>query len=1037
MARPRSVSLWVASLFFAYGCFFLQPVFSIFPDQAGKYDWLKQHVGGVELARFDRSKVYVATDLGVVASLDLESGNIGWRAVLDENAAPIVDMAVSKGVLVTVDSLGVVRAWSTRGAFLWDAALPTMARGLTFVTSGSGLAMVVAVCDDLVVSFAAKNGTKLWETSLDNRMKATGAFKLRDNKLIIPMFHRGTNRINVLQVAIEDGSISAEHQYIADTAGATALDPQSFRFLAHQDIGVVLTEDGRALCGISHSSSGSFQPKTKVPCTKVSSLSKTLEKATMLGNQQACSSDTILLRDGLTFLAVAALLNGDNVVLQPVAVASGHDAAALRCSATGKSEIVAGQSSAHGIDLIVKQITGKLSVNDDENSQPDFQRVHLANPLPSMDPSAKTPSSHLKTLFTAGPGHRGVLIQLKEETMLYVDELMGANNAAKWTRTEALSKIQDAMFWDLPNSVDVRSESQDVLSNEDGGRVHRLLHTHFLALKAQLGLATPEEVDAVKKYQAQNSDKLKATRDLYGFRKQIIVATSIGKIVSLHSGDGRVLWSLELQPGHVAIKLAPWEVSHDKGVARDRIVVFSRSIDTSNDANNDVVIATVICTKTGLLVDQFKVKIATSVDDNFEGLEIVHLPDPIHSADHTTTQHAFLILSSPHHSANRPMLATLLPNTPEVCKEFAKNIAPALVHWRVTPDRKRIQGIRFGSISQAETTVKNIQRGSQIKSTVVWEIAAPEGNTILAATGTDSTEPHSLAARPLPHGGILLKRDNANTILVVVGREKEDPADHQRGLSTVLTASLVDAPSGRILFSQQHEDATGPVHAVMSEQWAVYHYWNAAINRWQMASVDGYHVPPPDLTVMTLALSGKGGWRRPINDTSVALFERQVFHMKLPARVLAVTKTSHGTAAKMVLVGTPAGQVYQVDRRLLDPRRPRVAPGSKPTPAQVAEGLPPYAPEVAIVGPSYVTLDKRVARLTNVRCSPTQLESSTLCIAVGLDMFYSRLQPSRGFDMVPDDFPYALLVTIVAVMAVALIVAKETTRRRALKLKWQ
>ena len=33
----------------------------------------------------------------------------------------------------------------------------------------------------------------------------------------------------------------------------------------------------------------------------------------------------------------------------------------------------------------------------------------------------------------------------------------------------------------------------------------------------------------------------------------------------------------------------------------------------------------------------------------------------------------------------------------------------------------------------------------------------------------------------------------------------------------------------------------------------------------------------------------------------------------------------------------PAGQVYLVDRRLLDPRRPIVPPGQKPTPLQAAD----------------------------------------------------------------------------------------------------
>lgn len=54
------------------------------------------------------------------------------------------------------------------------------------------------------------------------------------------------------------------------------------------------------------------------------------------------------------------------------------------------------------------------------------------------------------------------------------------------------------------------------------------------------------------------------------------------------------------------------------------------------------------------------------------------------------------------------------------------------------------------------------------------------------------------------------------------------------------------------------------------------------------------------------------------------------------------------------------GRAYLLDRRFLDPRRPIIAPGAKPTPAQAAEGLPPYAPELPLAGQQYATLDSQV-----------------------------------------------------------------------------
>lgn len=121
---------------------------------------------------------------------------------------------------------------------------------------------------------------------------------------------------------------------------------------------------------------------------------------------------------------------------------------------------------------------------------------------------------------------------------------------------------------------------------------------------------------------------------------------------------------------------------------------------------------------------------------------------------------------------------------------------------------------------------------------------------------------------------------------------------------------------------------------------------------------------------------------------------------------------------------------------MLDPRRPIIAAGSKPTPAQQAEGLPPYTPELPLTGPHYATLDRRVARLAGVAVEAAVLESTQLMLAHGLDLYHTRIMPSRSFDMVPDDFPYALLVLIVVGMTVATGVLSRLQQNAAVKAKW-
>jgi hypothetical protein len=76
----------------------------------------------------------------------------------------------------------------------------------------------------------------------------------------------------------------------------------------------------------------------------------------------------------------------------------------------------------------------------------------------------------------------------------------------------------------------------------------------------------------------------------------------------------------------------------------------------------------------------------------------------------------------------------------------------------------------------------------------------------------------------------------------------------------------------------------------------------------------------------------------------------QTFLARLPVSGLAVTRSARGSTAKQVLLLGAGGQVALLDRRFLDPRRPIVPPGQKPTPEQAAEGLPAYQPELPLAG---------------------------------------------------------------------------------------
>lgn len=67
---------------------------------------------------------------------------------------------------------------------------------------------------------------------------------------------------------------------------------------------------------------------------------------------------------------------------------------------------------------------------------------------------------------------------------------------------------------------------------------------------------------------------------------------------------------------------------------------------------------------------------------------------------------------------------------------------------------------------------------------------------------------------------------------------------------------------------------------------------------------------------------------------------------------------------------------------------------------------------------------------------PSGLESTSLVLAYGLDMFFTRVTPSGTFDILKDDFDYALISLVLVVLVVASVVCKRLARARSIKQAW-
>jgi outer membrane protein assembly factor BamB len=149
-----------------------RPVTALFEDQAGKIDWGRQNLGRTTSALFHTASgqrlALVSTEAGVVAGVDVRTGETSWRRVLPEgeSVSELVPFGKSGALSVGIarregGSVGSVRMWSPLGALTWDAIVadvggeraPAIAVGESAVYIGSG---------GTVVALQAATGAELW-----------------------------------------------------------------------------------------------------------------------------------------------------------------------------------------------------------------------------------------------------------------------------------------------------------------------------------------------------------------------------------------------------------------------------------------------------------------------------------------------------------------------------------------------------------------------------------------------------------------------------------------------------------------------------------------------------------------------------------------------------------------------------------------------------------------------------------------------------------------------------------------------------------
>ncbi|KAK1290186.1 hypothetical protein QJS10_CPB18g01096 [Acorus calamus] len=280
----------------------------------------------------------------------------------------------------------------------------------------------------------------------------------------------------------------------------------------------------------------------------------------------------------------------------------------------------------------------------------------------------------------------------------------------------------------------------------------------------------------------------------------------------------------------------------------------------------------------------------------------------------------------------------------------------------------------------------------------LWSIVFPsESEKIAAAVTKKLNEVVHTQAKVSADEDVMYKYISKNMLFVAtVAPKASDDIGSVTPEEAWLVAYLIDVVTGRILHRVTHMGAQGPIHAVLSENWVVYHYFNLRAHRYEMSVIEIYDQSRADNKDFWRLVLGKHNLTSPISSYSrpeVAM-KSQTYFFTHSVKTMAVTSTAKGITTKQLLIGTIGSQ-------------------------------------------SYVTHSRQVEGLRRIVTIPAKLESTTLVFTYGVDLFFTRIAPSRTYDSLTEDFNYALLLLTIIVLLVAIFVTWVLSERKDLRDKWR
>uniref|UniRef100_F6S330 ER membrane protein complex subunit 1 n=1 Tax=Callithrix jacchus TaxID=9483 RepID=F6S330_CALJA len=966
-----------ASYFWLWAALLIS-VAAVYEDQVGKFDWRQQYVGKLKFASLEFSpgskKLVVATEKNVIAALNSRTGEI---------------------YAITVSNGGrIMRSWETNiGGLNWEITLDSGSfQALGLVGLQESVRYIAVLKKTTLALYHLSSGHLKWvehlpeSDSIHYQMVYSYGSGVVWALGVVPFSH-----VNIVKFNVEDGEIVQQVRVstpwlqhltgacgMVDEAVLVCPDPSS-RSLQTLALETEWELRQIPLQSLDLEFGSGFQPR--VLPTQPNPVDSSRAQFFL----QLSPSHYALLQ--YHYGTLSLLKNFPQTALVSFATTGEKTVAAVM---TCRNEVQKPSNSEDG------SMGSFLEKSSSKDSLACFNQTYTINLYLvetgrrlldttitfSLEQSGTRPERLYIQVFLKkddSVGYRA-LVQTEDHLLLFLQQLAG--KVVLWSREESLAEVVSLEMVDLP-----LTGAQAELEGEFGKKADGLLGMFLKRLSSQLILLQAWTSHLWKMFydarkprsQIKNEINIDTlARDEFNLQKMMVMVTASGKLFGIESSSGTILWKQYLP-----------NVKPDSSF---KLMVQRTTAHFPHPPQ---------CT---LLVK-----------DKESGMSSLYVFNPIFGK---WSQVAPPVLK-------RPILQSLL--LPVMDQDYAKVLLLIDDEYKVTPFpatrnvlrqlHELAPSIFFYLVDAEQGRLCGYRLRKDLTTELSWELTIPpEVQRIVKVKGKRSSEHVHSQGRVMGDRSVLYKSLNPNLLAVVT--ESTD-THHER---TFIGIFLIDGVTGRIIHSSVQKKAKGPVHIVHSENWVVYQYWNTKARRNEFTALELYEGTEQYNATAFSSLD------RP--QLPQVLQQSYIFPSSISA--MEATITERGITSRHLLIGLPSGAILSLPKALLDPRRPEI-----PTEQSREENLIPYSPDVQIHAERFINYNQTVSRMRGIYTAPSGLESTCLVVAYGLDIYQTRVYPSKQFDVLKDDYDYVLISSVLFGLVFATMITKRLAQVKLLNRAWR